>query len=90
VNTKREVLNRVVLSLQKKFYKPELLTEEWLQSVELHRPAIEAAATQDEFEQSMMKLLHTLNTSHLGFFHETGRPASSKAALSATCLRYRL
>src|SRR5580704_11679769 len=49
VNTKREVLNRVVLSLQKKFYKPELLTEEWLQSVKLHRPAIEAAATQDEF-----------------------------------------
>ena len=86
VNTKRAVLNRVVLSLQKKFYKPELLTEEWLQSVESHRPGIEAAATQDDFEQSMMKLLHTLNTSHLGFFHETGRLASSRAALSATYL----
>ena len=86
VNTKRKVLNRVVLSLQKKFYKPELLTEEWLQSVESHRPGIEAAATQDDFEQSMMKLLHTLNTSHLGFFHETGRLASSRAALSATYL----
>ena len=86
VNTKREVLNRVVCSLQKRFYKPELLTEEWLQSVESHRPGIEAAATPDDFEQSMMKLLHTLNTSHLGFFHETGRLASSRAALSATYL----
>ena len=86
VNTKRKVLNRVVLSLQKKFYKPELLTEEWLQGVESHRPGIEAAATRDQFEQSMMKLLHTLNTSHLGFFHETGRLASSRAALSATYL----
>ena len=86
LNTKREVLNRVVLSLQKKFYKPELLTEEWLRSVESHRLGIEAAATRDEFEQSMMKLLHTLNSSHLGFFHETGRLASSKAALNATYL----
>jgi carboxyl-terminal processing protease len=86
LETKRQVLDRVLSVLQSKFYKPELLTEDWAQSVASHRPAIEAAATHDDFEQAMSKLLHTLNTSHLGFFHDHSRLASSRAALSATYL----
>ena len=49
-----------------------------------HRPIIEGASTPDAFEEAMSDLLKELHTSHLGFFHESARRASSRAALSAT------
>ena len=79
----REVFSHVLEALKKEFYKPELLGPEWESAVEHHRPAIESARSQNEFEQVMMDLLHTLKTSHLGFFHQGARRASSRAALSA-------
>src|SRR6204780_5748671 len=47
---------------------------------------IENANTTDDFEQSMSDLLAELKTSHVGFFHQSARRASSRAALSATYL----
>ncbi len=61
----------------KEFYKPELLGEAWRSAVENHRNRIEEAVT---------ALLQTLKTSHVGFFHQKARRASSRAALSATYL----
>jgi carboxyl-terminal processing protease len=83
---KRLVLDRVLAVLSSKFYKPDLLGAAWQEAVAKHRPHIEAAPTPDAFEQAMMTLLHTLDTSHLGFFHGSARRASSRAALSATYL----
>ena len=80
------ILNSVLAVLQKRFYLPERLNDDWLAAVERHRPLIETAVTADGFEQSMSDLLAELHTSHLGFFHGSARRASSRAALSATYL----
>jgi carboxyl-terminal processing protease len=86
MEAKHEVLERVLKALESKFYKPELLGRDWQNAVADHRAKIESAATADAFEQGMMALLQTLQTSHLGFFHGAARRASSRAALSATYL----
>ena len=83
---RHDVLERVLKALKSKFYKPELLGQDWQNAVASHRATIESAATADAFEQAMMDLLQTLKTSHLGFFHGAARRASSRAALSATYL----
>ena len=80
------ILDNVLRSLQKRFYSPEKLNEDWRTAVERHRPLIEAAVTTDAFEQAISDLLTELHTSHLGFFHGSARRASSRAALSATYL----
>jgi carboxyl-terminal processing protease len=83
---KREILAAVLKALDTKFYKPVLLGDAWKQAVDEHRMRIETAPTHDAFEESVSDLLKTLGVSHLGFFHGTGRRASSRAALSATYL----
>jgi C-terminal processing protease CtpA/Prc len=83
---RRAVLENVLTALQKRFYSPEKLNGDWLAAVEKHRNHIEAASTADDFEKAMSDLLAELKTSHLGFFHNSARRASSRAALSATYL----
>jgi carboxyl-terminal processing protease len=83
---RRAILNNVLAALQKRFYSPEKLNENWQAAVERCRPMIENANTADDFEQSMSELLAELHTSHIGFFHSSARRASSRAALSATYL----
>jgi C-terminal processing protease CtpA/Prc len=83
---RRAILDKVLATLEKRFYKPEKLNGDWRAAVDHHRPLIEAADTADRFEQAMTDLLAELHTSHLGFFHGSARRASSRAALSATYL----
>jgi len=83
---RRAILDKVLATLDKSFYKPEKLNDDWRAAVDHHRPLIEAAKTPDGFEQAMTDLLAELHTSHLGFFHGSARRASSRAALSATYL----
>src|ERR1035438_1464951 len=83
---RRAILDKVLAALEKRFYRPEKLNDDWRAAVERHRPLIEAAGTVDSFEQSVSDLLAELHTSHLGFFHGSARRASSRAALSATYL----
>ena len=83
---RRAILNNVLAALQKRFYSPEKLNENWQAAVERYRPMIENANTAEDFEQSMSELLAELRTSHIGFFHSSARRASSRAALSATYL----
>jgi C-terminal processing protease CtpA/Prc len=80
------ILDNVIRALQKRFYAPEKLNEDWQTAVERHRPLVEGADTADAFEQAVSDLLTELHTSHLGFFHRSARRASSRAALSATYL----
>ncbi|MHB1937180.1 MAG: S41 family peptidase [Acidobacteriaceae bacterium] len=80
------ILDNVLEALQKRFYSPEKLNEDWRTAVERHRPLVEGAVTTDTFEQAVSDLLAELHTSHLGFFHRSARRASSRAALSATYL----
>jgi C-terminal processing protease CtpA/Prc len=83
---RRVILDKVLAALDKRFYKPEKLNDDWRAAVDSHRPLIEAASTPDGFEQAMSDLLAELHTSHLGSFHGSARRASSRAALSATYL----
>ena len=83
---RRTILDNVLAALNKRFYLPEKLNDDWRTAVENHRPLIEGAETADGFEQSMSDLLAELHTSHLGFFHGSAHRASSRAALSATYL----
>ena len=83
---KHEVFEGVLSALAKKFYKPELLENGWQEAVANHRATIEGAPTLEEFEQAVTALLQNLKTSHVGFFHQSARRASSRAALSATYL----
>jgi carboxyl-terminal processing protease len=83
---RRAILEKVLATLQKRFYSPEKLNGDWQAAVECHRPLIEGANTAGAFETAMSDLLTQLHTSHLGFFHGSARRASSRAALSATYL----
>lgn len=83
---KHSILENVLSALQKRFYSPEKLNRDWQAAVQRHRPTIESAPTADAFEQAVGDLLKELNASHLGFFHQSARRASSRAALSATYL----
>ena len=83
---KHEVFESVLSALAKKFYKPELLGNGWHEAVANHRATIEGAPTLEAFEQAVTALLQNLKTSHVGFFHQSARRASSRAALSATYL----
>ena len=83
---RRAILDKVLATLDKRFYRPEKLNGDWRAAVDHHRSLIEAADTADGFEKSMSDLLAELHTSHLGFFHGSARRASGRAALSATYL----
>lgn len=83
---RREVLDKVLTTLKRQFFRPDKLDSDWEANVERHRPVIESAETPEAFEQAVSDLLGKLGTSHLGFFHATARRASSRAALSATYL----
>src|ERR1700744_478086 len=83
---RHSILENVLTALQKRFYSPEKLNSDWQAAVQRHRTTIESAPTADAFEQAVGDLLKELNTSHLGFFHQNARRASSRAALSATYL----
>ena len=86
IRDRHVILANVLAALDRRFYLPEKLNDDWRAAVERHRSTIEGAETTDNFEQSMSDLLAELHTSHLGFFHGSARRASSRAALSATYL----
>jgi len=77
---KHEIFEGVLSALTKKFYKPELLENGWREAIANHRPTIEGAPTLEAFEQAVTALLQNLKTSHVGFFHQSARRASSRAA----------
>ena len=83
---RHSILENVLAALQKRFYSPEKLNSDWQAAVRRHRATIESAPNADAFEQAVGDLLKELNASHLGFFHQSARRASSRAALSATYL----
>jgi C-terminal processing protease CtpA/Prc len=83
---RRAILDRVLTTLKKQFYRPDRLNADWDAAVDRHRPLIESQENTDAFEQAMSDLLAELGASHLGFFHASARRASSRAALSATYL----
>ena len=86
IQNNRAILENVERALEKRFYLPEKLNDNWRAALARYRPLIEAEETEDGFEKSMADLLAELHTSHLGFFRASARRASSRAALNATYL----
>jgi hypothetical protein len=75
---RRKVLDRVLATLQNRFYAPEKLNGGWQVTVDRHRPLIEGANTPSDFEKEVSDLLKELQASHLGFFHRSARRASER------------
>jgi len=78
---RREVLQKVLDAIDRKFMGPEPDTKALR---EKHEPRVLRSATGEEFEQAIADLLKDLGTSHTGIFHE-GRPrAAGRIAIAAT------
>ncbi|MFZ0270326.1 MAG: chromosome partitioning protein ParB [Acidobacteriaceae bacterium] len=73
-NQRKKVLDRVLTTLQKRFYAPEKLNGDWQAAVDRHRPLIEGANTSADFEKEVSDLLKEL------------QPAQQEQAL-ANCFR---
>lgn len=70
---RRAILDHVLTTLRKRFYRPDRLNADWDAAVDRHRPLIESLENTDAFEQAMSDLLAELGASHLGFFHASAR-----------------
>lgn len=57
---RKKVLDRILATLQKRFYAPEKLNADWQAAVERHRPLIESANTPADFENEVSDLLKEL------------------------------
>ena len=79
-----EVLESVWKTVSEKFYDPQLRGVDWKLAVDRCRQSVTDAATAEEFELGISKLLSELKTSHIGFYHHALARATSKMALSAT------
>jgi carboxyl-terminal processing protease len=79
-----EILENVAKTVKQKFYDPQLRGLNWDRAVEQHSVSVVDAATAEEFELGISKLLGELKTSHVGFYHRALARATSKMALSAT------
>jgi C-terminal processing protease CtpA/Prc len=81
---REKLLENVSAIVSKHFYDVHLRTADWPTAVAKHRERIVSAATDEEFEVSMLALLAELRRSHVGFFHEGLSRSSSKMVLCAT------
>jgi C-terminal processing protease CtpA/Prc len=78
---RREVLQKVLAAIDRKFMGPEPDTKALR---EKHERQVLQSATPEAFEQAITQLLKDLGTSHTGCFHE-GRPrAAGRIAIAAT------
>lgn len=78
---RREVLQKVLDAIDRKFMGPEPDTKALRAK---HEARVLQSATAEEFEQAITDLLKDLGTSHTGCFHE-GRPrAAGRIAIAAT------
>lgn len=80
-----KVLEKISEVVTKRFYDPQLHGVDWRAVVEKHRYDIVTASSDEAFEDTIMKLLAELKSSHIGFYHVGLTRASSKMAICATC-----
>ncbi|HEX5370477.1 MAG TPA: hypothetical protein VFY10_13770, partial [Dehalococcoidia bacterium] len=70
---RREVLERVMRVIDRKFMGPDIDMDSLRSS---HERAVITSETPEAFEQALTSLLKDLGTSHTGCFHE-GRPRAA-------------
>jgi carboxyl-terminal processing protease len=78
------ILNRVAVTVSKRFYDPMLNGIEWERLVAEKRDCVARSKATEEFEKEINELLKTLGTSHVGFFHRSTPRGSSRQAIAAT------
>lgn len=81
---RREVLSKVLQTIDKQFMGAEPDTERLRQE---HESAIVGSASDDEFEAAMNAMLKGLGTSHVGFFHDSRPRAAGRIAIAATFMK---
>lgn len=82
-----EVINRLIQTIETKFYDPKLNGADIRGRLEASRADIVHKATPEDFETAVNEILKELRTSHVGFFHESKPRVSGRMAISATFAR---
>lgn len=89
-STKKEILDELVVRVDKCLQSLERTTDEWHANFETAQAGLLSACTRHEFEARINQLLRTLNLSHVGFEHVALDRCSAGRALAATYLPFEL
>ena len=84
---RREVLRRVLKTIDAKFVSPHGKYPDTAQLLAEHEEEIVRADGPEGFENAMNRMLQKLGTSHTGFFHESKPRAAGRIAIAATFMR---
>ncbi len=82
-----EVIDRLIQTIETKFYDPKLNGVDIRGRMEAAKPEIIRKGTPEDFETAVNEVLKELRTSHVGFFHESKPRVSGRMAISATLAR---
>jgi len=83
-NQRAEVIDRLIQTVETKFYDPKLNGVDIRGRLEASKADIIRRANAEEFETAVNEVLKELRTSHVGFFHEGKPRVSGRMAISAT------
>jgi len=83
-NQRAEVIDRLIQTVETKFYDPKLNGVDIRGRLEASKADIIRKANPEEFETAVNEVLKELRTSHVGFFHEGKPRVSGRMAISAT------
>lgn len=83
---RRKLLETISGVVTKNFSDTHLKWVDWSDSLAKHQQGIISAEADEAFELKVRELLKELKVSHVGFYHETLKQATSKMALCATYL----
>lgn len=79
-----EVINRLVETIETKFYDPKLNGVDIRSRYEASKAEILRQSAPEDFEAAVNEVLKELRTSHVGFFHESKPRVAGRIAISAT------
>ena len=82
-----DVINRLIKTIEEKFYDPKLNGVDIRGRLEASKPDIIRKTKQEDFETALNEVLKELRTSHVGLFHESKPRVSGRMAISATFSR---
>jgi C-terminal processing protease CtpA/Prc len=81
---RRSILNKILSTIDAKFMGPAPNTKDLRLR---HEATVLGAEGADAFEAAVTQLLRDLETSHVGFFHESAPKAAGRVAIAATFMR---
>jgi C-terminal processing protease CtpA/Prc len=81
---REEILSALEETVKDRFYDHRVPQTAWTEGISRSREQILDASSPEEFEREISRLLSTLASSHVGFYHSGLKRTSAKMALCAT------